>query len=77
MLWQEENLFQMKFAKDNDMSVYPFVKRWFLGKYSSDGKFDMDDAEEEIAKAKVIVASNIIQFNPEENAVAVSQALVG
>lgn len=66
-----------KFAKDNDMSVYPFVKRWFLEKYSSDGKFDMNDAEEEIAKAKVIVASNIIQFNPEENAVAASQALVG
>lgn len=55
------------FAKDNKMSVYPFVKRWFLGEFSINGVFDMSDAEEKIAEAKVAKASNIIPLNPEEN----------
>ena len=56
-----------KFAKDNKMSVYPFVKRWFLKEFSINGVFVMSDAEEKIAEAKVAKASNIIPLNPEEN----------
>lgn len=38
-----------KCAKDNGISIYPFVKKWFLGEFDPDGRgFDMASAKQEI-----------------------------
>ena len=45
------------FAKDQKMSVYPFVKKWFLGEFDPDGEgFDMAKALKEISDAKLCEA---------------------
>ena len=39
-------------AKENKISVYPFVKKWFLGEFDPDGNgFDMEKARNEITEA--------------------------
>ena len=38
-----------KFAEDNNISVYPFVKKWFLGEFDPNNEgFDMAKAKQEI-----------------------------
>ena len=45
------------FAKDQKMSVYPFVKKWFIGEFDPDGEgFDMAKALKEISDAKLCEA---------------------
>ena len=45
------------FAKNQKMSVYPFVKKWFLGEFDPDGEgFDMTKAQQEISDAKIAEA---------------------
>jgi len=45
------------FAKEQKMSVYPFVKKWFLGEFDPDREgFDMAEAEKEISDAKIAAA---------------------
>ena len=45
------------FAKDQKMSVYPFVKKWFLGEFDPDGEgFDMEKAEKEISDFQIAEA---------------------
>ena len=52
-----------KFAKENKMSVYPFVKKWFLGEFDPDKNgFDMAKAKKAISDyrmAKAILNSEI------------------
>ena len=53
-----------KFAKENKMSVYPFVKKWFLGEFDPDKNgFDMAKAKKAISDyrmAKAILNSEIV-----------------
>ena len=45
------------FAEAQKMSVYPFVKKWFLGEFDPDGEgFDMEKAQKEISDAKMAEA---------------------
>ena len=45
------------YAEEQKMSVYPFVKKWFLGEFDPDGKgFDMAKAEKEITDWKIAEA---------------------
>lgn len=47
-----------KFAKENKLSVYPFVKKWFLGEFDPDNKgFDMAKAKQEISDHYVKIAA--------------------
>ena len=47
------------FAKESKISVYPIVKKWFLGVFDSDKKgFDMDIAKQEISDARLAAAVN-------------------
>jgi hypothetical protein len=42
------------YAEEQKMSVYPFVKKWFLGEFDPDGEgFDMAKAEKEISDWKI------------------------
>ena len=58
-----------KFAKESKMSVYPFVKKWFLSEFSNNGVFDMNEAEEKITEAKISEAAavKIIELNTAVN----------
>ena len=53
-----------KFAKENKMSVYPFVKKWFLGEFDPDKNgFNMAEAKKAISDyrmAKAILNSEIV-----------------
>ena len=45
------------FAQDQKLSVYPFVKKWFLGEFNPDGEgFDMEQAKREISDARIAEA---------------------
>ena len=45
------------FAEAQKMSVYPFVKKWFLGEFDPDGEgFDMDAAKQAISDAMIAEA---------------------
>ena len=45
------------FAKESGISVYPFIKKWFLGEFDPDGNgFDMDAAKKAIYEAKMAEA---------------------
>ena len=45
------------FANEQKMSVYPFVKKWFLSKFGSNEEgFDMAKAKKEISDAQIVAA---------------------
>ncbi len=45
------------FAEDSGLSIYPFVKKWFLGEFDPDGNgFDMAAAKKAVADAKMAEA---------------------
>lgn len=55
------------FAKSNKISVYPFVKKWFLGEFDPENEgFDMKKAQEVIADYRmgvaIMTASNVIEM---------------
>ena len=42
------------FAKEQKWSVYPHIKKWFLGEFNADGKgFDMEKAKTEVSDARI------------------------
>ena len=48
-----------KMAEDSKISVYPFTKKWFLGKFSDkESGFDMDAARKDIADFRIEKATN-------------------
>lgn len=54
-------------AKASNTSVYPFTKKWFLGKFDPDGKgFNMKKAKEEISAYRLERAILTVPFNGDE-----------
>ena len=54
-------------AKASNTSVYPFTKKWFLGKFDPDGKgFDMKKAKEEISAYRLERAILTVPFSGDE-----------
>jgi len=54
-------------AKASNTSVYPFTKKWFLGKFDPDGKgFDMKKAKEEISAYRMERAILTVPFSGDE-----------
>lgn len=65
------------FAKEQKMSIYPFVKKWFLGEFDPDGEgFDMAKAQMEITNWKIAQAVLYADaIYPDENESKVSQVI--
>ena len=56
-----------KMAKASNTSVYPFTKKWFLGKFDPDGKgFDMKKAKGEISAHRIASAILTVPFSGDE-----------
>ena len=52
-----------KMAEDEGISVYPFVKKWFLGEFDPDKQgFDMEKAKKEISDYRIATA--VISASP-------------
>ena len=52
-----------KMAEDEGISVYPFVKKWFLGEFDPDKQgFDMEKAKKEISDYRIATA--VISVTP-------------
>ena len=52
-----------KMAEDEGISVYPFVKKWFLGEFDPDKQgFDMEKAKKEISD--YLIAKAVISATP-------------
>ena len=52
-----------KMAEDEGISVYPFVKKWFLGEFDPDKQgFDMEKAKKEISDH--LIAKAVISVTP-------------
>ena len=49
-----------KMAKDCGSKVYPFTKKWFLGKFS---KFNIEEAKEQISDYRIAQAQNSVSAN--------------
>ena len=54
---KKENEAVKLMAKDSNISIYPFTKKWFLGEFDPDNQgFDMDTAKKEIADYRIAKA---------------------
>ncbi len=58
-----------KMAKASNTSVYPFTKKWFLGKFDPEKKgFDMKKAIEEISSHRIASAILAVPYDGDETA---------
>ena len=58
-----------KMAEDEGISVYPFVKKWFLGEFDPEGEgFDMKKAKEEISAHRIASAILDVPCDDDETA---------